>query len=110
MQHIYHLFDEFVEPGLTWVRKNAKEAVPSTDLNLVTSLCYLFQAMFTKVLSPNTVLMPMQYRKKVLILRKQKKSFITLSIYFLFSVMYGPLAAIFWDCTKKISMLLREIY
>eukprot|EP00727_Mastigamoeba_balamuthi_P003136 m51a1_g1282 putative dynein heavy chain axonemal (4140) ;mRNA; f:131088-144324 len=48
MEHLWKLFDDFVDPGINFVRKNCKEQIPSTDLNLATSLANLFFAMFTK--------------------------------------------------------------
>jgi hypothetical protein len=41
------LFDEHVTPGLTFLRENCKEIIPSVDHNLVASLCSLFKALFT---------------------------------------------------------------
>ena len=46
-EHIWKLFEDFVDSGLAYVRKNCKEAITSTDLNLVQSLCRLFAALFT---------------------------------------------------------------
>ncbi|KAG2381746.1 hypothetical protein C9374_006130 [Naegleria lovaniensis] len=39
------MFDEFVQDGLDFVRSQCEEEVPSTNLNLVTSLCGLMDAL-----------------------------------------------------------------
>eukprot|EP00698_Gefionella_okellyi_P007651 TRINITY_DN186_c0_g4_i1.p1 TRINITY_DN186_c0_g4~~TRINITY_DN186_c0_g4_i1.p1 ORF type:complete len:3955 (+),score=1074.62 TRINITY_DN186_c0_g4_i1:43-11907(+) len=38
-------FDKFVDDGLKFVRKNCKEDIASVDLNLVVSLCMLYQSL-----------------------------------------------------------------
>ena len=40
---IYDLFDRFVDPALAHIRKHCQEAIPSVDINLVTSTAMLFQ-------------------------------------------------------------------
>ena len=42
---ILELFETYVDPGLEFVRRKGKENVPSVDINLVTSLTFIFQAL-----------------------------------------------------------------
>lgn len=41
------LFDKYVSKVLEFRRKNCRELVPTGELNAVTSLCYLLQALVT---------------------------------------------------------------
>lgn len=42
-EHIYGLFDKYVDGGLAWVRKQGKEYIPSVDNNLTSTLTLLLQ-------------------------------------------------------------------
>ncbi|ORX87336.1 hypothetical protein BCR32DRAFT_215454 [Anaeromyces robustus] len=42
--YIYNLFENYIDSGLRFVRRNCKEYIPSTDFNLVTSLCKLYHS------------------------------------------------------------------
>jgi hypothetical protein len=42
-EHIYSLFDKYVDGGLAWVRKQGKEYIPSVDNNLTSTLMLLLQ-------------------------------------------------------------------
>ncbi len=44
-QHIYMLYDTYVDVGLKFLRKQCRENIPSVDINLVTSLCFFYQAL-----------------------------------------------------------------
>ena len=45
--HLKECFTDTIDKGLKYVRTNCKEPIESTDLNLVVSLCYIFQACFS---------------------------------------------------------------
>ena len=42
---ILDVFDRTIDDGIKFVRKNCKEGIPTVDINLVTSLTYLFKAL-----------------------------------------------------------------
>jgi len=42
--NLWKLFDEHVDQGIKHYRRNCTEAIPSVDLNLVVSLCCLFES------------------------------------------------------------------
>ncbi|WIA13579.1 hypothetical protein OEZ85_007146 [Tetradesmus obliquus] len=44
-EHIYGLFDKYVDGGLAWVRKQGKEYIPSVDNNLTSTLMLLLQSL-----------------------------------------------------------------
>jgi len=43
--YLHSLFNEHVDAGLNWVRRKAKESVPSVDINLVTSCTFILHAL-----------------------------------------------------------------
>ena len=43
--YILSLFNKTIDDGLSFVRKNLKEAIPTVDINLVTSLTALFKSL-----------------------------------------------------------------
>jgi len=55
LQHDYMwtLFKDYVDPALTFVRTQCKEPIPSVDINLVTSLTFLLQALLAPGKGPN---------------------------------------------------------
>ena len=42
--NLWKLFDEHVDQGIKHYRRNCTESIPSVDLNLVVSLCCLFES------------------------------------------------------------------
>eukprot|EP00959_Pyramimonas_sp_CCMP1952_P401892 8421264-Pyramimonas_sp.AAC.1 len=46
--HLWQLFEDYVDQFLTFVRTECKEAIPSVDINLVTSLTMLLQGLLTQ--------------------------------------------------------------
>ena len=42
---ILGLFEKTIDSGLKFMRKNLKEGIPTVDINLVTSLTYLFKSL-----------------------------------------------------------------
>jgi len=42
LQFIYDLFDRFLDPMLSFLRAHCSEAMPSSDINLVTSVAQIF--------------------------------------------------------------------
>jgi dynein heavy chain len=42
--YLYNLFENYIDSGLRFIRRNCKEYIPSTDFNLVTSLCKLYHS------------------------------------------------------------------
>lgn len=44
---LYKLFEEKLVLGLTWMRENGKESIPTVDIQVTASLCSLFEALFT---------------------------------------------------------------
>ena len=47
-EHFMKLFDEMVDLGISWVRRNCKELIPASDNNLIMSFCRLFQSLFVE--------------------------------------------------------------
>ena len=43
--NIWKLFDEHIDKGIKFYRKNCTESIPSVDINLVCSLCALFKSL-----------------------------------------------------------------
>ena len=46
LSHLKNCFTDTIDKGLQYIRQKCKEPIESTDLNLVSSLCYIFQACF----------------------------------------------------------------
>jgi dynein heavy chain len=44
-KHIYLLFDTWVDLGLKFLRTKCRENIPSVNINIVTSLCFCYQAL-----------------------------------------------------------------
>ncbi|XRB21521.1 dynein axonemal heavy chain [Pseudoscourfieldia marina] len=44
--HIFNLFDTLVDAGLSFVATKRHSGIPTVDINLVTSLCYIMQSFF----------------------------------------------------------------
>lgn len=45
--HLFKLFEEKLPAGLAFIRANAREPIPTVDIQVATSLCALFEALFT---------------------------------------------------------------
>eukprot|EP00854_Cymbomonas_tetramitiformis_P003966 gene3966-4937_t len=43
--YVYGLFEEYIDEGIKFLRRNTREAIPSVDINLVTSTTFLFEAL-----------------------------------------------------------------
>jgi dynein heavy chain len=39
------LFESTINPGIAFVRKNLQEGIPTVDINLITSLTFLFKSL-----------------------------------------------------------------
>ena len=44
-EHLWQLFEDYVDQILTFVRTECREAIPSVDINLVTSFTMLLQGL-----------------------------------------------------------------
>lgn len=42
---MYMLYDTWIDVGLTFLRKKCRENIPSVDINIVTSFCFIYQAL-----------------------------------------------------------------
>lgn len=54
--YIYALCDTWIDKGLNFLRKRCKENIPSVDMNIVTSLCCLMQALLQPIRGVNVSL------------------------------------------------------
>jgi dynein heavy chain len=45
--HLLKLFEEKLPVGITFVREHCKEPIPTVDIQIASSLCSLFEALFT---------------------------------------------------------------
>jgi len=48
VEHLQRLFEKFVPKVLEFKRRNCKEPIPTSELNSVSSLCILFEALATE--------------------------------------------------------------
>lgn len=63
VHHILALFEHHVEPGLNIIRKSLKEPIPTTNMNVVISLCSLFHALTQEDTCPRLKDEPNQLNK-----------------------------------------------
>ena len=45
IDYIWGLFDTYIDSGLKFLRQECKENIPSVNINIVSSLCFYFQAL-----------------------------------------------------------------
>ncbi|KAJ7549736.1 hypothetical protein O6H91_07G065700 [Diphasiastrum complanatum] len=45
IEHVWSLFERYVDQGLKFLRQECKENISSVNINIVTSLCFYFQAL-----------------------------------------------------------------
>ncbi|XP_056156824.1 dynein axonemal heavy chain 2 [Lampris incognitus] len=95
VDHLKRLFEKFTEKTLAFKKSNCKELVPITELNGVTSLCRLYDALAT----PNNGVNPLEgeYHGQMV------------ELWFIFSLIWSIFAAVDEDGRKKVDYFLREM-